>query len=141
MGALEMGETFDAVADVIGRDLALVLVAATPPVGARGRRFAFVPKRMKPTHPVARAIGLEAARALAEAFPSILLELPTGERIARRWRQGRAVQVLEGGGTLAEAAAAAGVHKRTVRNAWLDWAGEPYLEVRPPVAPGGRVAG
>ncbi len=131
MGAPELGTTLTEVAAVIGRDLALCLLAAARPGGRRGRRFVFIPKRPYPEHPVAVAVGIEAARALGEAFPSMILELGNGRPVMREWRRGRAVTVLEHGGGVKEAAAAAGVSLKTARAAWEDWQGAGWMQCRP----------
>lgn len=131
MGAPNLGQTLEDVAAVIGRDLALCLLAAARPGGRRGRRFVFIPKRPYPEHPVAQAVGIEAARALGEAFPSMILELGNGRPVMRDWRRGRAVQLLERGRTLHEAAAGAGLSLKTARAAWEVWEGAGWMSCRP----------
>ena len=127
MGAPELGRTLEDVAAVIGRDLAPILVASAKPCGRRGRRFVFIPKRPRPGHPVALAVGMDAARALAAAFPSITLEVGHAAPVVRAWRRARAVQLIEAGADLRTAAAGAGVHARTGRTAWREWDGAPCI--------------
>lgn len=107
--ALVMPDSLDELMQVIGSDAAWRLIAA------KGGQMVFIPAKIaNQAHPLARIIGLPAARALADHFRvgstghSFLVPL------GRAYQQKLAmVRALEGGATANQAAAASGMHIRT----------------------------
>ena len=75
-----------------------------------------VPARPKATHPISRAIGLEAARLLNKHFGNARLSLPMGPTRGQRGRRTQVAKLLSSGYSVPEAARLADVHERTVYN-------------------------
>lgn len=81
-----------------------------------GGTTVIVPARPKATHPIARAIGAEAAKILYRSYGNTRLSLPLGPTRGQRGRRTRVAQLIDQGYSVPEAARLADVHERTVYN-------------------------
>ena len=105
------------IADVIGRDAALRLVGALPPAGSRSwRRVVYVPKRLKPGHPLIDMVGLEAAQALARHFAGAVVQPGACADMIRAWNTRHLRRLAAEGWPADELAEAFGLSARQVRN-------------------------
>lgn len=73
------------VADVIGRDRAVMLARAIDPVPS-GQRFVCVPARPRAEHLIAQAVGYQAMADLCAALGGMQISLGDPDRFARRER-------------------------------------------------------
>ncbi len=103
-----------------------------------------VPARPKATHPLARALGLEAVRRLYATFGAQRLSLPLGPNRGQAGRRAHAARLINAGWSVSEAARMADMHERT---AWyikrdINSADAPLLDRLPADAQGrGRLPG
>lgn len=98
------------IAAEIGMEPALKLAAAWPGVRV------FVPKHMTAEHPIAVAIGLPAARALAQYCGGESIVPPLCQRYHRARLHAQILAEYRSGATAAELARKYGVHQFTIYN-------------------------
>ncbi len=102
--------SFDDLSAAIGVQAALALC------DEHGGTTVTVPARPKATHPISRAIGVDAAKKLNAVFGNARLSLPMGPTRGQRGRQVKVAQLLDKGFSKPEVARLADVHERTVYN-------------------------
>lgn len=86
------------IADVIGRDRALILIGQLPPCGGRSWRVClYVPSRIGPDHPLVKMIGWRDANLLVQEFGGIIL-MPSNCRFLHRQFRAKEIMRLHGEG-------------------------------------------
>lgn len=119
------------IADVIGCELALKLIASLPRAyhgsdGAKSWRvIMYVPKTLKPDHALVRILGWGPAKQLVGVFGGEILKPPVCSDAMRDARREKVAQMASAGTKNRQIADALGVTERTVRN---------YLAEIPPEA-------
>ena len=110
------------IADVIGSDRALYLVGQLPrcyvdkPGHKSWRVILYVPKQLKPDHPLVKMIGWKDAASLVNAFGGEILQPASCAEIYRRFRDQAAIRMAGEGMKPAYIAELLGVSDRHVRN-------------------------
>lgn len=110
------------IADVIGREAALYLIGKLPrcftgnPGHQSWRVIMYVPKAIKPNHPLVTILGWRDAVRLADAFGGEILQPASCAGIYRRFRDRSIVRMVEAGAGHAQVAELMGVSERHVRN-------------------------
>lgn len=129
-GALSLPQSVQEIADVIGRERALFLVGQLPVCfvqdkryksrpGSRGtaRVILYVPKRLKPDHPLVAILGWQDAQRMVDAFGGEILCPPTlRELIYRPWRDAALCSMARGGMQPAVLAQWFGLSEQRVRD-------------------------
>jgi hypothetical protein len=124
-GAMRLPDSVQEIADVIGRDQALMLIGALPRcyVGQPGKKshqvVMYVPtvKNLRPDHPLVRILGSADAEKLCKAFGGEIMKPANCACIQREFLHKAIVDMMRGGKMkAAQVAAIVGVHERTVRN-------------------------
>ncbi|RYH04114.1 hypothetical protein EU805_01710 [Salipiger sp. IMCC34102] len=83
------------IAEVIGRKLALDLIAALPQSGSRPwRRMLYVPKNLPVDHWLVRKLGWHMAQKLSRAFAGMILQPANCRSIEREFFRNRAIPEL-----------------------------------------------
>lgn len=112
------------IADVIGRDLALHLVACLPraySVGhAGGQVILYVPKRISPDHKLVSLIGWNAAERLTRIFGGEILQPATCAHLYRDFRDENIRRLLLEGHAVELIAEWFGVSERHVRGVRME---------------------
>lgn len=106
------------IAEVIGRESALWLVANSPMrITKRGGKniTIYVPKRVSPSHRLVAILGLEKAKQLVAAFPGETLKTVPLDFLARQRRDAQITRLLALGWPVRAVAAAMGVSQQHVR--------------------------
>ncbi len=89
------------IADVIGRDAALLLASQLPRAYATGRpsgrAMLYVPKQVTPGHRLVQILGAEAAAKLIRVFAGEVMLLATCAGVKRSERNGKIAQLLAEG--------------------------------------------
>lgn len=85
------------VADVIGRDLALYLVGQLPRAASNGTPMLYVPKTLKPEHPLVGMLGWPAAMKLVRAFGGEILQPAHCADVYREFRDASILRLLSQG--------------------------------------------
>lgn len=105
------------IAEVIGRERALYLIGRLPQSGRRSWRVSlWVPKRLKPGHPLAELIGWDDAAKLSRVFGGSVIQPSNCRHIHRRFRNEAVREMSKGGMGHAEVARIVGLSVRQVRN-------------------------
>lgn len=108
------------IADVIGRDRALHLIGQLPraydPGHPSGQVILYVPKSLKPNHPLVRILGYLDAQRLVKAFGGEILQPASCRDIYRRFRDATIDAMLASGERPAAIAELMGVSERHVCN-------------------------
>lgn len=102
--------TLDQIGAVIGTSAALRLIAIF------GGTNLYIPEAVTEDHPIARAIGLDAARKLSAVFAREQYDLPDGEDFHRLQRIRRVAGLLRAGVSPRDIAVLVGVSARQVSN-------------------------
>lgn len=90
------------IAEVIGRELALSLIASLPQSGSRPwRRGLYVPKNLPVDHWLVRKLGWKTAQKLSRAFAGMILQ-PANCRILERRHHHRVIPELVADGVEVE---------------------------------------
>lgn len=96
INSVQLPSCVQTIADVIGRDAALKLVAELPRVYSRGRpsgrAMLYVPKQVTPEHRLVQILGAEAAAKLARVFAGEVMLLAVCKETERALRN-RAVEI------------------------------------------------
>jgi len=80
-------ESVEEIAEVIGRDKALMLIGQLPQAGKRSWRVClYVPKKLPIDHPLVDLLGYQAAKKLAWAFAGMILQPSNCKGIYRAYR-------------------------------------------------------
>lgn len=124
-GAMRLPDSVQEIADVIGRDQALMLIGALPRcyVGQPGKKshqvVMYVPtvKNLRQDHQLVRILGRADAETLCKAFGGEIMK-PANCAFIQRAFVHKAILGMMRGGTMkaTQVAAIVGVHERTVRN-------------------------
>lgn len=110
---LDLPRSLRDLSDAIGRERALFLVGQLRPCGGRRwRRSLYIPKRVKPNHPLVRLVGLADAERLAKKLGGLNLQPATGESVALDARDRFVREEIAKGRPRGEVAAEAGVSVR-----------------------------
>lgn len=109
------------IAEVIGRDAALYLIGKLPRCrpddGKAGDRvILYVPKSLKPDHPLIAILGHERAQMLVEGFGGETLCPPTCQSIVRRFRDAEIRRLANDNVGPADIADMMGMTARMIRN-------------------------
>jgi hypothetical protein len=112
------------IADVIGRDRALFLIGQLPrtyPPSTKKRKCAervilYVPKSLRPDHPLVRILGWKHASKLVVAFGGEILQPANCREVYRRFRDRSILEMLEAGDQSSQIAELLQVSARHVRN-------------------------
>lgn len=107
------------VATVAGVRAALELAAEF------GGRRLYIPKRMHVDHPIARAIGMEAAPKLAALWPAERVLIPLGPCADGARKRAHIRKLLDGGRSVTEIVRALRCHERTVYRVKRSGGGDP----------------
>jgi hypothetical protein len=122
---MRLPDSVQEIADVIGRDQALLLIGALPRcyVGREGGKsnqvVMYVPtlKNLKPDHQLVRILGWVNAEKLSKEFGGEIMKPANCAFIQREFLHKTILGMMRGGKMKAtEVAAIVGVHERTVRN-------------------------
>ncbi len=112
----DLPESMQVVAEVIGEDATMNLVARWP-LTPRGCISIYVPERMPETHRLVQIIGLNPARLLSMRFAGEIIKLAAGGRLRSRQRRADMRSMVVGGASLHAVARLYAVSERTVRRA------------------------
>lgn len=113
------------IADVIGREAALLLVGALPRCSQRDKRYPkaassrvimYVPKRLEPGHRLVQILGHVQALSLVQHFGGEVLYPANCADVYRRFRDREALRMVREGMTAKAVADVLGVSDRHVRN-------------------------
>lgn len=119
---MRLPESVQEIADVIGRETALYLIGQLPTcyAGAEGKRstrvILYVPKRLKPTHPLVQILGWHTALQLVEGFGGEILQPANCQEVYRRFRDDEARRLAAAGLSSAQLAEVLAVSERHIRN-------------------------
>lgn len=119
---MRLPDSAQEIADVIGRDQALYLIGQLPTcyAGTNGRKswrpMLYVPKSIKPDHPLVRIIGWKDAQKLVDEFGGMILYPANCSEIYRAFRDQSIVQLAIQGIDRKEIAEIMGVTDRHVRS-------------------------
>lgn len=115
------------IAEEIGRELAVRLSEALRPVDEFGqmtatgsrpwRRMIYVPRRMKPDHPLVGILGWPAANRLQRSHTNMVLEIPYCADLYRAYRARVIGQMADAGYDINAIAAWVQIHPRSVQSA------------------------
>ena len=117
---MKLPRTAQEIADVIGREAALRLIGQAhryrPP--SRGAEFVtiYVPRDLRPDHPLVRVLGIGPAKALVEAFGGMILMPGNCAHLYRAHRDRSLARLLSQGLAPRMLAAWLAVSERRVRN-------------------------
>ncbi|HDR9053161.1 TPA: hypothetical protein QDB02_000858 [Burkholderia vietnamiensis] len=130
---MQLPESVQEIADVIGRERALYLIGQLPRYvgGASGKQSSRVilyvptPQRLRDDHDLVRILGRDDAMKLCNAFPGENLSPPNCNQIYKRYRDTQMARMvgdmvgegLPNGYAVGQVANLFGVTGRTVRNA------------------------
>lgn len=113
------------IADVIGRDRALFLIGQLPKTyppstrtthGATERVILYVPKSLRPDHPLVRILGWKHASKMVVAFGGEILTPANCREVYRRFRDRSIAMMIGDGVETGKIAEMMGVSHRHVRN-------------------------
>lgn len=102
--------TAQVIAEVIGESKAVRLARAV------SHRSLYIPKTLKPSHWIVKAIGSEAAEKLVEEFPSMLMPLAKCSRIEKVERNKKIAELSQRGMSATEIADLMGLNRNTVQS-------------------------
>ena len=105
------------IADVIGRDRALMLIGQLPPVPGRGWKVClYVPKRIGPDHPLVAMIGWRDANLMVREFGGMILQPANCRFLHREFRTREVLRLRREGWSVAAIAGAVEISQRQVFN-------------------------
>lgn len=107
----QLPESVQEIADVIGRDKALILAGM-----ANGCMYVPQPRRMTTEHWIAQTIGHEAAVELSTEFPGFILKLATCRFVYTHWRNQRIWELHQNGVSNGDIAELFSITERHIRN-------------------------
>lgn len=119
---MKLPDSVEELANVIGRDRALFLIGQLPRcfVGVPGKKanrvILYIPKTLRPDHPLVKMIGWNDANKLRIAFGGEILQPANCREVYRRFRDRSIKAMLISGDGQAEVAELMGVSLRHVRN-------------------------
>ena len=114
---MELPESVQEIADVIGREQALYLIGQLPQSGRRSWRVSlWVPKRLRPDHPLVSLVGWEDAQALSRALGGSILQPSNCRHVYRRYRNKTICRLARDGLEHREIGELVGLSVRQIRN-------------------------
>ncbi|HEY9460813.1 MAG TPA: hypothetical protein VIR04_08435 [Paralcaligenes sp.] len=137
---MQLHRTVREIADVIGRDRALFLVGQLPRCysGIQGKKswraILYVPKSLKPNHPLVRILGWQDAEKLVRAFGGEILQPANCADIYRRFRDSSICRMAGAGMKAACIASVMEVSERHVKNVLRERPQEETATPRPDTA-------
>lgn len=109
-------ESVEEIAEVIGRDKALMLIGQLPQAGKRSWRVClYVPKRLPLDHPLVDLLGYHDAKKLAWAFSGMILQPSNCRGIYRAYRDREIKRMSKEGIIVADIAKAVDLSTYRVR--------------------------
>lgn len=116
MDCADLPPSLAEIAEVIGREKALLLVGSLPQSGSRPhRKCLYVPKRMPVDHWLVRQLGWDDAVKFQSAFSGMILQPSNARFWARGLRDDRILQLYRDGVPVAEIAEELGLSVYRVR--------------------------
>ncbi len=128
---MDLPESVQEIAEVIGRDGALLLIGQLPRCevkdnpahggkhrsgGVSSRVILYVPKKLKPNHRLVQILGEERAQKLIEGFGGETLYPANCAGVYRRWRDSEVRRMYADGATKAELAEIMQISQRHITN-------------------------
>lgn len=130
---MELPQSVQEIADVIGRERALFLIGQLPRCGKRSWRVAvYVPRTLKPDHILVRILGWVDAQRMARHFGGEILQPSNGSFIERRFRNREIWRLRDDGHSKPEISDRLDVNLETVRK--ILQAPRPEPDGNPPMA-------
>lgn len=114
---MDLPQSVQEIADVIGRDKALFLIGQLPQCGKRSwRANLYVPKRLKPDHQLVKLLGWKDANRMAREFGGMILQPSNCRHLHRQFRNASIHRMADEGMTVDQIAFAVDLTPRQVRN-------------------------
>jgi hypothetical protein len=114
---MDLPQSVQEIADVIGREKALRLLGGLDSCGKRNWRVClYVPHRIRPDHPLVQALGWHYATKMVREFGGIILQPSNCRFLARRFRNASIHRMAQEGMALREIAESVQLSVRQVRN-------------------------
>ena len=114
---MDLPESVQEIADVIGRERALYLIGRLPQCGKRSWRVnLYVPQRLKPNHTLVQILGWPDAMKLVREFPGMILQPSNCNHLHRRFRNETIHRLAADGQPIQQIADSVQLTARQVRN-------------------------
>lgn len=114
---MDLPESVQEIADVIGRERALYLIGQLPQCGKRSWRVnLYVPQRLKPDHCLVKILGWPDAVKLVAEFGGMILQPSNCNHLHRKFRNATIARMKADGLAIQDIAEAVQITARQVRN-------------------------
>jgi hypothetical protein len=114
---MDLPESVQEIADVIGRERALYLIGQIPQCGKRSWRVnLYVPQRLKPDHQLVQILGWQDAQRMVREFGGMILQPSNCNHLHRRFRNATIHRLAADGQSIQDIAESVQLTARQVRN-------------------------